>query len=126
MFEGLIRRHERRAREAFADSLSRAVAEVDQPLRRAAAAVPIDRQAVAEAAPLLLQLAARLRGAGPLSIEAMQLARALVTDGAGPLYSRSAHRSEYPPGTLSRCARAALVACDRRTAAPEPAELVRG
>jgi hypothetical protein len=106
----LARRHQRRMRGAFAEALERAVDEVDRPLRRGGAAASIDRRAVAEAAPLLLRVAAELRSPEPLPDEAMRLVRTLVGDGAGPLYSRSAHRSEYPPGTLSRYARAVLAA----------------
>jgi hypothetical protein len=120
----LARRHEERLRRSFAGSLERAVAEVDGPLQRGGAAVAIDRPAVAEAAPLLLQVAARLR-AGPLPPAAMGLVRSLLSDGAGPLYTRSAHRSEYPPGTLSRLLRAVLGACEDRAPAPAPRELVR-
>jgi hypothetical protein len=120
----LARRHERRLRGSFADSLERAVAEVDGPLHRGGAAATIDRPGVAEAAPLLLQIATRLR-AGPLAPAAMGLLRSLLSDGAGPLYSRSAHRSEYPPGTLSRLARAVLAACEDQVPVPAPRELVR-
>jgi hypothetical protein len=55
----------------------------------------------------------------------MRLVRGLVTDGAGPLYARSAHRSEYPPGTLGRFARAILAICDHRVPLQGPAELAR-
>ena len=127
LVDRLARRHQRRLRDAFAGSLERAVKDVDRPLRRGGAAVAVDRPAVAEAAPLLLQLAARLRSAAPVSAEAIGLVRHLVSDGAGPLYARSPHRSEYPPGTLSRFARVALAACEERdrAAAREPATLVR-
>jgi hypothetical protein len=121
----LSRRHEERLRRSFADSLERAVAEVDEPLHRGGAAVAIDRPAVAEAAPLLLRVAGRLRATGPLSADAMRLVRSLVTDGAGPLYSRSAHRSEYPPGTLPGLARAILAACGDRVPLRDTGELVR-
>jgi hypothetical protein len=121
----LARRHELRARDSFAAALERAVEEVDEPWRRGGAAVPIDRPAVAEAASLLLQVAARLRRPGPLPGEAMRLVRSLVTDGAGPLYARSAHRSEYSPGTLTRFAREILATCDERLPLREPGELVR-
>jgi hypothetical protein len=121
----LARRHERRMRGSFAASLERAVAEVDEPLQRGGAAVAIDRPAVAEAAPLLLRAAGLLRATGPLPADAMRLVRALVTDGAGPLYSRSAHRSEYPPGTLAGLVRAILAACGDRVPLREPGELVR-
>jgi hypothetical protein len=122
--ERLVRRHECRARDSFACALERAVEEVDRPLHRGGAAVAVDRPAIAEAAPLLLRLAERLRASEPLPSEAMRLCRLLVGDGAGPLYARSAHRSEFPPGTLSRCARAILAVCDHQVLPREPAELV--
>jgi len=114
-----------RRRNSYAAALERAVEEVDGPWRRGGAAVAIDRPAVAEAAPLLLQLATRLRAPEPLPDEALRLVRLLVGDGAGPLYARSAHRSEYPPGTLGRCARGILAVCEDRVPVPGPGELVR-
>jgi hypothetical protein len=125
LIDRLAERHQRRVRAMLADSLERVVREVDEPLRRGGSAVAIDRPAVAEAAPLLLRVAARLREARPLPTEALHMVRSLTSDGAGPLYARSAHRSEYPPGTLSRCARVILVACDDRAPARRPSELVR-
>ncbi len=122
----LARRHERRMRATFAESLERAVEEVDRPLRRGGSAVAIDRPAVAEAAPLLLGVAARLREDRPFPPEALRLVRTLTGDGAGPLYARSAHRSEYPAGTLGRYARTILALCEDRAPLPEPGHLVRG
>jgi len=122
----LARRHERRVRAVLAEALERAVAEVDRPLRRGGAAVAIDRSAVAEAAPLLLEVAGRLRDARPVPREALRLSRSLTGDGAGPLYAASAHRSEYPPGTLSRYARAILAICDHRVPLTASGRLVRG
>jgi hypothetical protein len=121
----LARRHEERLRRSLAEALERAVDEVDAPLHRGTAAVAIDRSAVAEAAPQLLQVAARLRAPEPMPVEAMRLARSLVTDGAGPLYARAAHRSEYPPGTLSGFARSIVVASDHRVPVRDPGRLVR-
>ncbi len=118
--------HELRQRRVFADSLEAAVEECDRPLHRGGAAVAIDRPAVAEAAPLLLQVAARLRAPEPLPQEAMRMVRSLTGDGAGPLYARSAHRSEYPPGTLSRYARVVLALSDHRVPLSESGRLVRG
>ena len=57
--------------------------------------------------------------------EALRLVRSLTGDGAGPLYARSAHRSEYPPGTLSGFARSILAACDDRVPIRAPGQLVR-
>jgi hypothetical protein len=121
----LARRHERRARLAFADSLERVVGEVDAPFRRGGAAVPIDRPAVAEAAPLLLQIATLLRAPGPVPAAAIGEVRSLLGAGAGPLYSCSPHRSEYPPGTLACAAREILAACQDPVPVHEPGELVR-
>jgi hypothetical protein len=123
----LARRHERRLRNSFAAALERAVEDVDRPLHHGGAAAAIDRPAVAEAAPLLLCLAERLRTAAPLPRKALRLVRSLLSDGAGPLYARSAHRSEYPPGTLSQVARTILAVCDDRLALParQPGELAR-
>jgi hypothetical protein len=122
----LADRHERRLRATLAEALERAVEEVDAPLRRGGAAIAIDRPAVAEAAPLLLRVAARLRDPLPMSREALSLVRDLTGDGAGPLYARSAHRSEYPPGTLGRFARAILALCEDRVVVLDTGELVRG
>jgi hypothetical protein len=125
LVDSLVSRYERRSREAFAEALERIVDEVDEPLRRGTAAVSVDRRAVAEAAPRLLQVAARMRAPEPVPTEAMRLVRALVTDGAGPLYASSAHRSEYPPGTLGRFARVILAVCDHQVPVREPGRLVR-
>jgi hypothetical protein len=114
----LSRRHEGRVRAALAAALERSVAEVDRPLRRGGAAVGIDRGQVAEAAPLLLRLADRL-GEGPVPGLALALTRSICADGTGPLYSISPHRSDYPPGTLSDRARAALALCGSHTG-PHP------
>jgi hypothetical protein len=126
LIDRLATRHESHLRTTLAEALERAVEEVDAPLRRGGAAVAIDRPAVAEAAPLLLQVAARLRDPVPMPVEALRLVRTLAGDGAGPLYARSAHRSEYPPGTLSRYARQILALSDHRVPAARGDRLVRG
>ncbi len=126
LIDRLAARHELRLRTTLAEALEGAVEEVDAPLRRGGAAVSIDRPAVAEAAPLLLQVATRLRDPLPMPTEALRLVRSLAGDGAGPLYARSAHRSEYPPGTLSRYARQVLALSDHRVPAPRGDRFVRG
>jgi hypothetical protein len=125
LIDRLASSHERRLRATLAEALERAVEEVDAPLRRGGAAVAIDRPAVAEAAPVLLEVAARLRDPLPMPIEALRLVRSLAGDGAGPLYARSAHRSDYPPGTLGRYARRVLALSDHRVPAPRGDRLVR-
>jgi hypothetical protein len=126
LIDRLASRHERHLRTTLAEALECAVEEVDAPLRRGGAAVALDRPGVAEAAPLLLQVAARLRSPLPMPAEALRLVRMLAGDGAGPLYARSAHRSEYPPGTLSRYARQILALSDHSVPAPRGDRLVRG
>jgi hypothetical protein len=126
LIDRLATRHERHVRTTLADALDRAVHEVDAPLHRGGAAIAIDRPAVAEAAPLLVQVATRLRDPLPMPAEALRLVRSLAGDGAGPLYARSAHRSEYPPGTLSRYARRILALSDHRVPVPGDGRLVRG
>jgi hypothetical protein len=126
LIDRLTARHERHLRSTLAEALELAVEEVDAPLRRGGAAVAIDRPAVAEAAPLLLEVAARLRDPVPMPVEALRLVRTLAGDGAGPLYARSAHRSEYPPGTLGRYARQVLALSDHRVPVPRGDRLVRG
>jgi hypothetical protein len=126
LVDRIVARHEARLRRTFADALERAVAEVDAPLHRGGAAVAIDRPAVAEAAPYLLRLAVRLRSPQPMPQEALRLLRTLTGDGAGPLYARSAHRSEYPPGTLEHYARTVLALCDHRVPLTGSGHLVRG
>src|SRR6201996_4111631 len=126
LIDRLATRHELRLRTTLAEALERAVEEVDAPLRRGGAAIAIDRPAVAEAAPLLIQVATRLRDPLPMPAEALRLVRSLAGDGAGPLYARSAHRSEYPPGTLSRYARRILALSDDRVPARRGDRLVRG
>jgi hypothetical protein len=126
LIDRLATRHECHLRTTLAEALERAVEEVDAPLRRGGAAVAIDRPAVAEAAPLLLEVAARLRDPVPMPVEALRLVRTLAGDGAGPLYARSAHRSEYPPGTLSRYARQVVALSDHRVPVPRGDRLVRG
>ena len=125
LLERLARRHERRMRDRFAEALERDLDEVDRPWRRGGSAFAIDRSAVAEAAPLLLDVVVRLRAPEPFPREAMRHVRWLLGDGAGPLYSRSAHRSEYPGGTLARVAGLILAACEDRSPRREPARFAR-
>src|ERR1700742_1570354 len=76
-------RHEQRLRRTPPRSPQRADPAGDKPPPRGGAAVAIDRPAVAEAAPSLERLAARLRDPGPLPAEALRQARWLTGDGAG-------------------------------------------
>lgn len=51
------------------------------------AGAPLARRQVLDAAPLIDRLADRLDGAEPVDVRGVALARLLITDGAGPLYS---------------------------------------
>src|ERR1700753_4027466 len=87
LVDRLAARHQRHLRTTLAEALERAVEEVDAPLRRGGAAGAGDRPAVAGAAPLLLQVADRLRDPLPMPTEALRMVRSLAGDGVGPLYA---------------------------------------
>jgi hypothetical protein len=76
-----------RVREAIASRLERAIAAAEGgPRRRLSAAIPVRREAVREARPLMLSLALALREPGPLSPQGIARAELLVTDGGSSLY----------------------------------------
>lgn len=71
-----------RVREAIASRLERAIAEAEcAPRRRFSPAIPVRREAVREARPLILSLAIALREPGELSPQGIARAEMLVADG---------------------------------------------
>ena len=80
-------------REAYADGLERALAATDRLPRssRMGGAVVADPAAVILSAPLMWEIIGELRGTGPVSAEGMARLRALLCDGAGPLYAARQH-----------------------------------
>jgi hypothetical protein len=55
-------------------------------------ALPLARRHVLDAAPLFHRLAHRLDGAEPVDVRGVAIARLLITDGTGPLYSSRSSR----------------------------------
>jgi hypothetical protein len=80
-----------RRRESYAQGLERVLAETEQagkPLlgTRFSSVVTPDAAAVMLCAPLIWEIVSTLRAAAPVSAEGMARLRALLCDGAGPLY----------------------------------------
>jgi hypothetical protein len=101
-----------RVREAIASRLERAIAEAEcAPRRRLSAAIPVRREAVREARPLMLSLAVALREPGPLSPQGIARAEILVSDGGSSLYwdGSSLYRDDRP-GDLPADLRSATAA----------------
>jgi hypothetical protein len=94
------------ARERLAGQLERAIARANEPRARFTAAIPVVREAGAEARGALLDLAERLRGPRPVDPDGVRLARQLLVDGGGPLYVHGDH------GELRDAALRALGALD--------------
>jgi hypothetical protein len=94
-----------RRRRLLADSLERLLDDVRRPARgpRLGAAVPPDRQQINAAASQIEALATRLRDGEPVRAEGVARLRALLCDGAGPVYTPS--RSPDLPGALDAVAR---------------------
>jgi hypothetical protein len=99
-----------RARRRLAQGIERAVTRAAGPPPFYTAVVPVAREATGEARDALLDLAERLRAPRPVSPEGVLLARALLLDGAGPLFAPG------EPGELRGAALRALWALDRRDA----------
>lgn len=80
-----------RRRDSYADGLERVLAETERPRRtsfhgrRFAVAIP-DPAVVILSAPVIWEIVAMLRGPAPVSAEGMARLRAVLGDGAGPLY----------------------------------------
>lgn len=89
----------RREREGLAGALHRSRAEALS--ARARVRIPISRERVQQAEDELSLLAHRLASPGPVAVRGVALARALLSDGAGPLYD------ERSPGDLAALARRA-------------------
>jgi hypothetical protein len=96
-----------KARMATAEQLERAIEAAAEPPRRFSGAVPVAREEVLRAMPVLLELIARLRDGVPAWPTGVAVVRRLLFDGAGPLYA-PAH-----PGALRREADQARSALDR-------------
>jgi hypothetical protein len=82
----LLHVSEPRRRRAVAAGLEHAVRRAGEPRARLTAEVPVDREAIAEQAGRLLDLAEILRSDRELPAGGVAEARRLVTDGGSPLF----------------------------------------
>jgi hypothetical protein len=77
-----------RSRGALARCLERLVEHAKRPPARFSAVVPPCREQVHAALPVILATASRLRSRAPVDARGVARLRALLSDGAGPCYSR--------------------------------------
>lgn len=99
-----------RTRRMLARSLEQLIERAEDPPRvHRGAAIQPSRARVAEARPLMLTLASRLRGIGPVAPRGIAALKNLLTDGAGPVYTHG------DPETLRR----RLAAIDRWLDVPD-------
>jgi hypothetical protein len=93
-----------RHRRDLAKSLQRVLVDARRPIAdyRLTAAVPPCRTSVLAAAPQIQALIVMLRADAPVRAEGIVRLRALLSDGAGPIYTH--RRSEVLAGTLDRTA----------------------
>ena len=96
------------ARRRLAEGIEEAVARGGRRQRGLTAVVPVSSEAAHLARGALLDLAERLRAPRPVDPAGVRLVRALLVDGAGPLYV------PQEPGELRGAALRALAALDGR------------
>jgi hypothetical protein len=97
-----------RSRRRLAEDLEHAVARAEQKYAPFTSAVPVVHEAAGDARGALLDLGERLRAPRPVDADGVRVARALLLDGAGPMYVAGR------PGDLRVAARRALWALDGR------------
>jgi hypothetical protein len=99
-----------RGRRALAKNLDRTIAQVERYRRADTAGLPLNRNEVLRARPLLLQLSEQLRGPEAVSPRGVLLVRWLLGDASSPVFSPEWSRARSKPGELERQARIALAA----------------
>jgi hypothetical protein len=77
----------RSVRRALAAAIERVLVDAERPPAGFTAAVPLCRSAVNSARPLLIELEEELRSIRPVRAQGVALVRALLQDGASPLYA---------------------------------------
>jgi hypothetical protein len=103
-----------RTRQVIVSRLESAIAEAEsRPRRRFSAALPVRREAVRDARPLILSLVNVLREPGPLSPQGIARAEMLVIDGGSSLYwDGSTLYSDDRPHDLATDVRSAIAALE--------------
>ncbi len=101
-------------RHVLAASLSGAIDIAEEGPQPLPAGAPLACDDVIEARDLLLDIAERLRGRGPVNPRAVALVRRLVTDSASPLYEsrRDLYGRQVATDSLRRYATGVIVAFD--------------
>ena len=114
-----------RRRRALARSLERDIEMAERATPAAAAALPVNRDEVVRARPLLFEILERLREPEAVSARGVALVRLLLTDAASPIFSPGWSTAPARPGALERQARVVLAAFDRPGADQPVVELAR-
>lgn len=78
-----------RKRERISATIARVLAEAERSPSGWSAAVPVNREELAESRSLLIQIEATLQSEQPVYCQGMAMLQRLLTDGASPLYGRS-------------------------------------
>lgn len=91
-----------RLRRSLARGFELALAESDGSARRAG--IPVNRDAVSAAAPVLETLIARLRDGEAVSPQGVAMAKAILCDGSGPLYGGRSRDTLLASATAARSA----------------------
>lgn len=76
-----------RLRRGLADSLESTIERAAGPPRPASSQAPVNWMAIRALQPLMLTLVEELRAPGPVRVQGVALARALLIDGGSPLYA---------------------------------------
>lgn len=107
-----------RTRRSLAKGIERAIAQTERYSQ--SAALPVNREEVARARPLLLCLAERLRASEDVSPRGVAIVRLLLTEDTSPIMSPGWSRARATAGALEGEARSALAALDGRPGIPPP------
>ncbi len=93
-----------RMRRSLARGFELALEESDASAAARRIGIPVNRDAVRDAAPALETLVARLRDGEAVSPQGVAMAKAILCDGAGPLYGRQSPAKLLSAATAARSA----------------------
>lgn len=114
-----------RRRRALAKTLERDIEMAERRVSPGSIAIPVDREQVKRARPLLLQILERLKDAREVSPHGVAMVRLLLTDAASPVFSPGWSTAKSTPGELESRARDAIAALDGRTGEPPAGDCAR-
>jgi hypothetical protein len=103
-----------RLRRSLANGLKRDVEMTEGRRARDSAALPVNREEVIRARPLLLRIVERLRQPGAVSPRGVAMVRWLLSDAASPIFSPGWSGAKTAPGALESQARTILAVFDGR------------